>query len=146
MNREGPPNIWLETHSSLTVSNSIPAQRVREKKKEGRGQEKKKKRKRWEAKRSNQSNEFGLRDDTRPLSLWIIPALSLNPHHTARIILQRRAERTNVVKTTPRSPLCVEPSLSLLSALCQIMTQDGDMWTQRAVKTDVGPIPLVFCF
>lgn len=30
---EGPPNIWLEMHSSSTVSNSIPAQRVREKRK-----------------------------------------------------------------------------------------------------------------
>ena len=50
MNREGPPNIWLETHSSLTVSNSIPAQRVREKKKEGRGQEKKKKKKKMRGK------------------------------------------------------------------------------------------------
>lgn len=30
---EVPPNIWLEIHSSLMVSNSIPAQRVRAKRK-----------------------------------------------------------------------------------------------------------------
>lgn len=34
---EVPPNIWLKIHSSLMESNSIPAQRVREKRKgEGR--------------------------------------------------------------------------------------------------------------
>lgn len=30
MLQKGPPNIWLETHSSLTVSNSIAAQWVEE--------------------------------------------------------------------------------------------------------------------
>lgn len=31
MLQRGPPNIWMETHSILTVSNSIPSQRVEEK-------------------------------------------------------------------------------------------------------------------
>lgn len=63
---EVPPNIWLEIHSSLTVSNSIPAQRVREKRKgeekKGRNwEEKKKKKKMRTSKRSNQSTGWGFR-------------------------------------------------------------------------------------
>lgn len=53
---EVPPNIWLEKHSSLTVSSSIPAQWVRVK--------------RQEKKKGGAINPW-LRasDDTRPMSL-----------------------------------------------------------------------------
>lgn len=72
---EGPPNIWLETHSSLTVSNSIPAQQVRERREE---EEKKEERRKKKIKRSKGAlNPTGrASDDTRPLSLWIIHVLS----------------------------------------------------------------------
>lgn len=49
-------------------------------------------------------------DDTRPLSLWIIPVLSHTPSQH-QIILQSWAEHTYVVKTTPRS-LCLHLTLS----------------------------------
>lgn len=63
-----------------------------------------------------------------------------------QIKLQGWAERTNVVKTSPRSlPSAFNSLPSPLSQLRQMMTQDVDMWTWRAVKTDVVPILLIFC-
>lgn len=68
---EGPLNIWSETHSSLTVSNSIPAQRVTKTRKDGRdGKKKKEKRKRKMINGKAAINPtVRASDDTRPLSL-----------------------------------------------------------------------------
>lgn len=70
---EVSPNIWLEIHSSLMVSNSIPAQRAREKtkgeerlKKQGERREKEKKKEDGAKKQSILQVQAS--HDTRPLS------------------------------------------------------------------------------
>lgn len=97
MLREGPPNIWQETHSSLTVSNSIPAQQVREKRKgeERRGGIKEEEEEEDEKKQKEQSiYQSGLRM-TRDHCLCESSQCYLRPHHSVR--LYSRAEQSTLM-------------------------------------------------